>query len=79
VTYLGHLVKRHGIRIEDKRKLEIEKMTLPDTVTKLRSFLGMTNFFSDFIQDYASMSSVLFALLHGTKSKKQVIHWTEDD
>ena len=78
VTYLGHLVERHGIRIEEKRKEEIENMTLPDTVTKLRSFLGMTNFFSDFIHDYAAMSSVLFALLHGAKSKQQAIQWTED-
>jgi hypothetical protein len=62
VTYLGHLVERHGIRIEEKRKEEIKNMTLPDTVTKLRSFLGMTNYFSDFIHDYAAMSSVYYSL-----------------
>jgi hypothetical protein len=38
----------------------------------------MTNFFADFIDDYASMSSVLFTLLHGAKSKKQVIQWTDE-
>jgi hypothetical protein len=71
-------VERYGIKIDEQKKSEIADMVLPDCVTKLRSFLGMTNFFSDFIQNYADMSSVLFSLLHGAKSKKQAIHWTEE-
>jgi hypothetical protein len=39
--FLGHIVSKHGIRLGDSKKGEIKNMVLPDTVTKLRSFLGL--------------------------------------
>ena len=45
-------------------------MVLPDTVTKLRSLLGLVNFFMDFIDHFAEKSHQLYALLKGKMKKK---------
>jgi hypothetical protein len=71
--FLGHVVSKHGIRLDD---LEVRNLVLPDTVTKLRSFLGLVNFFADFIDHFAEKSHLLYALLKGKSGKKDAILWS---
>ena len=74
--FLGHVVSKHGIRLDDDKKLEVRNLVLPDTVTKLRSFLGLVNFFADFIDHFAEKSHLLYALLKGKSGKKDAILWS---
>ena len=48
------------------------------TVTQLRSFLGMTNYFHDFVEHYANLSYSLYGLLKGNTLKNDLIKWTDD-
>jgi len=57
--FLGHVVSKHGIRLDDDKKLELQNLVLPDTVTKLRLFLGLFNFLADFIDHFAEKSHLL--------------------
>ena len=63
----------YGIRLDDDKKLEVRDLVLPDTVTKLRSFLGLVNFFADFIDHFAEKSHLLYALLKGKSGEKDAI------
>ena len=53
--FLGHIVSKNDI-IPDDFKNEIKKIVLPDSVTKLRPFLGLFNFYMDFIDHFEEKS-----------------------
>jgi len=76
--FLGHVVSKHGVQMDDARKDQIVKMVQPQTVTQLRSFLGMTNYFHDFVEHYANLSYSLYGLLKGNTLKNDLIKWTDD-
>jgi hypothetical protein len=76
--FLGHVVSKHGVQMDDARKDQIAKMVQPQTVTQLRSFLGMTNYFHDFVEHYANLSYSLYGLLKGNTLKNDLIKWTDD-
>ena len=60
------------------KKDEVRNLILPDTVTKLRSFLGLVNFFRDFIDHFAETSYVLYALLKGKFAKQERLLWSPE-
>ena len=79
VQYVGHIVSETGIRMSDERKEAVLRMQQPTTVTDLRRFLGTTNYFRAFIQNYAQITAPLYALdCHGPKAKKHPVTWTTE-
>jgi hypothetical protein len=70
--FLGILFDAHGYSLSDERKQGILDLPLPSSLSKLRSFLGMANFFRDFIANY---SLIVSPLTHMTKAHSFV--WTE--
>ncbi len=77
VSYLGHLVSGSQIKISDERKVLFDKFGQPDTITKLRSFLGAANYFRTHIANYAQIAGPLYDLLPG-KSKRDPVDWTDE-
>ncbi len=62
VDYLGHTINENGVS-PDKKKLEaITRFPYPTNLTELRSFLGMLNYYNQFIQDFAHIASPLYQL-----------------
>ena len=53
LTYLGHVVSKHGIRTDSKKVEAICKWPVPTNVTEVRSFLGFTDYYQRFIKRYA--------------------------
>ena len=45
LTYLGHVVSKHGIQTDSKKVEAIHKWPVPTNVTEVRSFLGFTNYY----------------------------------
>ncbi|KFD46168.1 hypothetical protein M513_12942, partial [Trichuris suis] len=72
VEYLGHILTPEGIRADPKRVEAIAKMPAPSDASKLRSFLGMVNFYSQFIPNLAD----LCAPLHGLLKKDAAWKWS---
>ena len=59
VEFCGHIL-REGSRSPAPGKLmAVQKWELPKTVTQLRGFLGLTNYYSSYVQDYARMAGPL--------------------
>ncbi|CAH2226702.1 jg3211, partial [Pararge aegeria aegeria] len=63
VTYLGHTFSEKGMQIDKNKLLAIKDMPCPCDRGSLERFLGMTNYLSKFIADYANIASPLRSLL----------------
>jgi RNase H-like domain found in reverse transcriptase/Reverse transcriptase (RNA-dependent DNA polymerase)/Integrase zinc binding domain len=74
VEFLGHIFNEQGYRLSEERKQGIRDMPIPINLKQLRSFLGMINFFRDFIPN---LSEMLIPLTDLTATSKRAIYvWT---
>ena len=84
IEFLGHVIREGVHKPAPGKLLPIQKWELPQTVTELRGFLGLTNYFSEYIRDYAEVASPLMAKLklgreEGKKGSKKRVEWQESD
>ena len=74
VQYLGHVVSANGIST-DPQKIEVVKTwKRPETVTEVRSFLGLASYYRRFIQGFASIAGPL----HRLTEKNRPFVWTDE-
>ena len=76
VQFLGHLVSSNGIRPLPSRLETIRAFPKPETVTELRSLLGIINYCHCFIPNISSILSPLTALSQGVK--RSLVKWTQE-
>jgi len=77
VEYLGHVVGQGSVSADPKKVSAIVEYALPATVTELRSFLGLANYFRKFVQGYASIAAPLHGLTAGNLPKQAQLTWTK--
>ena len=53
LLYLGHIVSEDGIRTDPKKVEAVLQWPVPVTVTTVRAFLGLTNYYRRFLKGYA--------------------------
>ncbi|GBG74089.1 hypothetical protein CBR_g17800 [Chara braunii] len=63
VDFLGHHVSNQGLHMDDTKITAIAEWPVPTSTKQLRSFLGLTSYYSNFIQGYARYSYVLTSTL----------------
>ncbi|GBG62710.1 hypothetical protein CBR_g31727 [Chara braunii] len=63
VDFLGHYVFDQGLHMDDAKITAIAEWPAPTSAKQLRSFLGLTSYYSNFIQGYARYSYVLTSTL----------------
>ena len=80
ITYLGHIVSNKGIATDPKKIKAIQLWPRPTTVTEVRKFTGLTNYYRKFIHGYANVAQPLHDLVSGKNAKKKCssIEWTDD-
>ncbi len=64
---------RDGLRTNPAKIAALADYPAPRTLTELRSFLGLANFFRRFVQGYASLVAPLTDLLRGAPAR--LIEW----
>ena len=74
IQYLGHLLSGEGVAIADMRKEALFKINAPNDIKSLRSFLGLCNYFRDFIPNYSAVSACLYDV---ASTRKEFI-WSPD-
>jgi hypothetical protein len=62
--YLGHIVDENGVRVDPSKIQVIRDWLAPTTLTELRSFLGLANFYRWFVLGF---SHIVWALSRVTK------------
>lgn len=80
VKFLGHIIDKSGVstdpaKVESVSSMSTADLMEPDGVTpsqsRIRSFLGMVNYYQHFIPNYSSTARPLFDLLSGAKQKRR--------
>ena len=70
IIFAGYKVSANGISLEESRVKTITDMKRPTNATEVRSFLGMVNYCSKFIEGYSTMAAPLREL---TKKGKKFV------
>jgi hypothetical protein len=66
IEFLGHVFDKNGVKMSDSRVQGINDLPEPTSVKGVRSFIGMANYFRDFVKGLSSHMIPLTAL---TKKK----------
>ena len=74
IDFLGFLVGRDGIRVNPEKVDVLKTWPKPKSLTELRSFLGLLQFFRRFIPKFSGIAAPLTDL---TKKEKGIGHWDE--
>lgn len=74
ISFLGHRLTPQGIKMSVEKVNALNELTRPNTVKRLRSFLGMTNYYRKFIKNYGTIATPLYALL----KKGEKFIWSEE-
>lgn len=72
VTYLGHTINEQGLHPTQEKVSDIKNSPRPTDVSSLRTFLGMINYYQQFIPNLASKLNPLYRLLQ----KETKFEWT---
>ena len=81
VEFCGHVL-REGKRAPSPGKLAcLQKWELPNTITQLRGFLGLANYYSQYVKNYATLAGPLMDMLRvdklvGKKGSRVPLKWT---
>jgi len=54
MEFQGHIFDEYGVHLSDKRVQGIKDLPIPTSVSAVRSFVGMVNYFRDFIPALSS-------------------------
>ena len=74
IEYLGHIVSPQGLKPNPEKVRAIQTLDPPTTIKGVRSFLGLSGYYRNFIPKYSSVAKSLFKLTR--KNKKFV--WDND-
>ncbi|GBG60106.1 hypothetical protein CBR_g3350 [Chara braunii] len=57
VLYLGHEISAEGLKPDDAKVASIRDWPRPQSVTEIRSFLGMTGYYRTFVKNYSIVAA----------------------
>ncbi len=63
LKFIGHLIERNGIRPNPQNVKKIKNAEVPKNITKLRKFLGMAQYYWQYINGYADIIGPLYDML----------------
>lgn len=79
INYLGYQIDENGSRPLPERVKIIQDYPQPQTISELRRFLGILNFYRKFIKNASHMQAPLNILLQGAKRKdKRAVPWSPE-
>ena len=74
VGYLGHVITPHGLKPNPKQVKAVVEFPVPESVTNVRQFLGLTSYYRRFIAHFAKVA----APLHVLTRKEAVFNWSPE-
>jgi hypothetical protein len=71
VSFLGYAVTPQGIEVDEMKVEAIKSWPVPQTITQVRSFLGLAGFYRRFVKDFSRFAGPL----HELTKKGVAFHW----
>ena len=68
VQFLGYVVLSQGIRMEDERIEAVQNWPEPKSVRDIQVFIGLVNFYRQFIRGFSKIAAPLTSMLKTTRS-----------
>ena len=63
IRFLGHKLSAEGLSISEEKVRDVHRFRAPTDASSLRSFLGLANYLSEFIRDFAKMVNPMWEVL----------------
>jgi len=63
LKFIGHLVGKNGIRPDSQNVENIKNAEVSKNITELRRFLGMVQYYRQYINGYAEVARPLYNML----------------
>ena len=74
INFLGLVMGAEGIKIQKKKVAGVLEQPRPKMVKEVQKFLGLANYYRQFVKDFAKLAKLLHKLVR--KDKKQ--NWGEE-
>jgi hypothetical protein len=75
IEFVGHTLDKDGLHFTRAKLDKVLQIPLPVTSKQLKSFLGVTIFFSEHVQSYTDMAKPLDNMIHDYDARKK-LKWT---
>ncbi|WVZ70291.1 hypothetical protein U9M48_018968 [Paspalum notatum var. saurae] len=62
VSFLGHILSEKGVAVDPSKVKDVLNWKQPETVTEIRSFLGLAGYYRCFIKDFAKTAKPMTSL-----------------
>ena len=73
VAFLGHRVGRNGIGCDPAKIANVRNWPIPESISDVRSFLGLANYYKRFVKDFSNVALPLTTLTN----KGHKFEWNE--
>ena len=73
VAFLGHVISEEGVRVDPQKIEAIVNSKPPTNVSKVHSFLGLTDYYRKFVEGFSKIETPLTNLL----KKDQKFEWSD--
>jgi len=77
VHYLGYIIDNHGVHVDPAKIQVIHDWPTPTTLTELRSFLGLANFYHMFMFGFSHIAWALSQITRGGGKEKFAWGWSQ--
>src|SRR5579871_875039 len=75
VDYLGHTITAEGIKMQDNLIKSVQEWPTPTTQKELQRFLGLANFYHQYVQDFAKLAAPLLEIQNSPEKWR----WTDTE